>query len=130
MFFDENEARVDLEDYRANGPQKETRMLLDAILARGVEEKTLLDIGGGVGAIQHALLNAGAVSAVNVDASSAFLRAAKEEAERHGHADKIAFHHANFVELAPSIAPADVVTLDRVICCYHDMVALVNASAE
>jgi hypothetical protein len=39
-------------------------------------------------------------------------------------------HHGDFVDLAPEVAPADVVTLDRVICCYHDVEALVGRSAE
>jgi magnesium-protoporphyrin O-methyltransferase len=39
------------------------------------------------------------------------------------------FVHGNFVEVAPAIPPADLVTLDRVICCFHDMPALVGLSA-
>jgi len=34
------------------------------------------------------------------------------------------------VSVAHEVAPADVVTLDRVICCYDDMPALVSRSAE
>jgi magnesium-protoporphyrin O-methyltransferase len=37
--------------------------------------------------------------------------------------------HGNFVDLAADLPPADIVTLDRVICCYHDMQALVRLSA-
>jgi magnesium-protoporphyrin O-methyltransferase len=36
--------------------------------------------------------------------------------------------HGDFVALADSVEPADIVTLDRVLCCYHDMPALVQAS--
>ncbi len=39
------------------------------------------------------------------------------------------YHHADFVDVAPRIATADIVTLDRVICCYHDMKTLVGLSA-
>jgi magnesium-protoporphyrin O-methyltransferase len=35
----------------------------------------------------------------------------------------------DFVELAPTIADADLVALDRVVCCYPDMRALVSLSA-
>src|SRR5262249_7498626 len=41
----------------------------------------------------------------------------------------ITFQHGDFVTLAPAISPADIVTLDRVICCYDDMPALVGLSA-
>lgn len=57
------------------------------------------------------------------------MRAAKEEAARRGHAERVTFLHGDFVALAPDIAPADVVALDRVICCYPDMEQLVSASA-
>jgi magnesium-protoporphyrin O-methyltransferase len=90
---------------------------------------TLLDIGGGVGVVSHELLRAGFSRAVQVDASAAYLAAAKEEAERRGLSDTITYHHGDFVELSPDLAPADVVTLDRVICCYPDVERLVTSSA-
>jgi 23S rRNA G2069 N7-methylase RlmK/C1962 C5-methylase RlmI len=46
-----------------------------------------LNIGGGVGAIYHQLLASGARTAVHVDVSPGYLNAAREEAERRGHAD-------------------------------------------
>src|SRR5687768_12758136 len=126
--FDQKEAETKLKAYRKDGPAKTTRMLIEALEAQGIDGTTLLDIGGGVGAIQHELLRAGVERATGVDASTAYLKAAQEEAEQRGHADRITYHHGNFVDLAPQIAPADIVTLDRVICCYHDMPALVGLS--
>lgn len=120
----------ELRKYRERGPMKTTRMLVEALKAEGVESRTLLDIGGGVGAIQHELLKAGAHHATGVDASAACLAAAAEEAARQGHIDRVRHHHGDFVDRAPEVAPADVVTLDRVICCYHDVEALVGRSAE
>ena len=74
--FGEKTAARDLKRYRRDGPSKPTRPLLDALRARGVEGAAVLDIGGGVGAIQHELLDAGAARATGVDASPAYLRAA------------------------------------------------------
>jgi Methyltransferase domain len=127
--FGERTARRDLKAYRRRGPSKPTRILLGALEREGVERATVLDIGGGVGAVQHGLLDAGAARAASVEASAAYLRVAKEEAERRGHADRIAYRTGDFVELAERVEPADVVTLDRVICCYADMVSLVASSA-
>src|SRR5215208_834267 len=127
--FDRNEAERKLREYRRRGPARTTRILLDALMAESIQGRTLLDIGGGIGAIQHALLKAGVARAVDVDASSAYLSAAKAEATRQGYAERVSYQHGNFVELADSIPPADIVTLDRVICCYHDMPALVGRSA-
>lgn len=126
--FNEKAARDDLESYRRHGARGSTGRLIDAIRAVGVDGATLLDIGGGVGVIQHELLAAGAAASVDVDASHAFLAAAREEAVRRGFGDRAAHRYGDFVELAPEIAEADVVTLDRVICCYPDMPALVGAS--
>lgn len=127
--FDARTARGDLLHYRRKGAPASTRVLVEELLRRGVEGRTVLDIGGGVGAVQHALLAAGAARATSVDASSAYLAAAREEAERRGLADRIESIHGDFVELAPGIGPADIVTLDRVLCCYPEMEALVSASA-
>lgn len=91
---------------------------------------TLLDIGGGVGGIQHALLDQGAVSATHVDASSAYLQAAQEDAYLREIDDLITFVQGDFVNLAENIPTADIVTLDRVVCCYDDMQSLVRLSAE
>jgi hypothetical protein len=127
-FFDEGMARRELEDYRQKGARGETRKLIEALVAEGVEGATLLDIGGGVGIIQHELLAAGAVSSVDVDASQPYLAAARLEAERRGYGDRAEHRHGDFVELADEVEPAAVVTLDRVICCYADMPALVASS--
>jgi hypothetical protein len=39
------------------------------------------------------------------------------------------FQHGNMVAIAPMLSASDIVTLDRVICCYDDMPALVERSA-
>ena len=54
--FDRKSVAKDLEHYRKKGPNKTTNMLIEALKAEGIEEMVLLDIGGGVGAIQHELL--------------------------------------------------------------------------
>ncbi len=120
---------MELERWRDRGPRRTTQELIDVIRAEGVEGASLLDIGGGVGVIQHELLRAGAAQASGVEASTAYLAAAREEATRQGHADRLRLDHGNFVDLAPRLPPADIVTLDRVICCYPDMPALVGRSA-
>ena len=64
-----------------------------------------------------------------MDAAPAYVQAAKDEADRKGHAERVGFLEGDFVALAPTVRPADIVTLDRVICCYADMEPLVSASA-
>ena len=128
--FDERVAARDLEAYRSQGLATDQRRLLDALVADGLEDQTVLDIGGGIGAIHHDLLRGGARSVTDVDGSTAYLSAAQEEARRQGDLDRIDYHHGDFVQLADGIEPADVVILLRVLCCYPDMPALVHASAR
>jgi predicted TPR repeat methyltransferase len=118
----------ELSSYRVKGPSKTTRILIDALKRENIQGRSLLDIGGGVGAIQHALLQAGIQNAIDVDASRAYLNAAREEAQRRSLMERIDFQYGNFVDIAAQIPPADIVTLDRVICCYPDMEKLVRLS--
>ena len=129
QLFSQQFVDKELSRYRTKGPIKTTRMLAEAIKGGGVDGLTLLDIGGGVGAVQHELIDAGVQQVTSVDASTAYLTAAREETQRRGLASHVTYQHGNFVDLAAEIAPADVVTLDRVICCYHDMEKLVGLSA-
>jgi hypothetical protein len=128
--FDDAQARSDVKRFRKRGPAAATRKLLDAVRSFGLADATLLDIGGGIGAIHHELLDAGVQTAVHADASRPYIAVAKEEASRRGHAERVTFVHGDFVAFASTIAPATVVTLDRVICCYADMEAMVAASAS
>ena len=127
--FNSEEAENEIEAYREQGPVETTQLLIDALTEQGVEGLTLLDIGGGVGAIQHAMLSAGASAATAVEASTAFAKAAKDEARELGWSEQVEVKHGDFVELADTLPPHGIVTLDRVICCYHDMKSLVGLSA-
>ncbi len=127
--FGEKAARSQIKSYRQHGPAKTTRMLLDALASEGVSGQTLLDIGGGVGAISFELLKSGVTAATQIDASPAYVAAATAEAAREGVSDRFAARQGDFVALAENTPAAGVVTLDRVICCYPDMRALVGQSA-
>jgi hypothetical protein len=126
--FGARAARDDLKAYRKSGPVGTTRWLIEGLEAGGVDGLTVLDIGAGVGAVHQQLLADGALSAVDVDGSSAYVAAAREEAGRRGTADRVQYEIGDFVELAPAIGESDIVALDRVICCYPDMPALVRLS--
>ena len=126
--FSTRDAKADLDRYRKHGPEGTTRSLIDAIATEGVTGATLLDIGAGIGAIQLGLLPAGLTSAESVDASPAYVRLARGEATRQGFADRTNGRVGDFVTLAPEVADADIVTLDRVVCCYSDVGALMAAA--
>ena len=104
-------------------------MLLDMVRPAVATGATVLDIGGGIGIVDHELLRAGAGHATLVDASAAYLTAARGEANRRNLLDRIEFVEGDFVRHAHGIDAADIVTLDRVVCCYGDAAALVGLSA-
>ena len=128
--FGRKTAQWELRRFRKRGAAKTTRMLIDALRREGVSGASILDVGGGVGAIYHELLASDARNAVHVDVSPEYLNVAREEAERRGHAHRVDFVRGDFVDVAATQAEADVVTLDRVICCYPDMHRLVALSAD
>ncbi len=101
-------------------------MLIDALKTEGVEGATVIDIGGGIGAVQHELLAAGAAHVTSVDASDAYIQTAREESERRGLTGRVTYYHGDFLELAETIPPADIVTLDRVINVYPDWKRLIR----
>jgi hypothetical protein len=128
--FDTKTAERDLRDYTERGPDPSTRQLVDALRAGGVDGRTLLDVGGGIGAIQLELLAAGLASATDVDASAAYLEVARREATKRGFGDRVTYRRGDFVEESVDVGPADLVTLDRVICCYPDLDGLAVKAAE
>ncbi len=126
--FDRQVAQQELARYRRRGPSPSTRRLLAALREAGIEGATVLDGGGGIGTVAHELLGAGAAQATVVDASSHYLAAGQEEAQRRNVGARLALIHGDYVALAPTLPTADVVTLDKVVCCYPDMDRLLGAT--
>ena len=115
--FSDAIARRDLERYRTRGPDATTRLLRDAILRAG-NGKTVLDVGAGVGALSFELLAAGAGHVTAVEPAPAYVASAREEVRRRNLADRFELISGDFVAVARDVAEADVVTMDRVVCCY------------
>lgn len=126
--FGTKRAMADLAKYRAKGAGATARLLVAGLERAGPIEGRLLDVGSGVGALSFELLDRGLTGAVGVDLSSAYVSAATDEARRRGRSGAVEFIHGEFVEIADRIPAADVVALDRVICCYPDAEHLLEAS--
>lgn len=128
--FDRGTAEHDRERYRRDGPDQTTGMLLQMIGRDRVRDASLLDIGGGIGVITQELLKAGLGHAVLVDGSAAYLEVARNELRALNALDRVDIVEGDFVRRAGSIATSDIVTLDRVVCCYPDAESLVRLSAD
>jgi magnesium-protoporphyrin O-methyltransferase len=114
--FTAAKAQKQLDDYRQGRLVKTTRLLRDAVLQAGLNHGSLLDIGGGVGALAFELLESGMSSAIVVEASAAYVATATEEAARRGKRADIV--QGDFVQVSETLPSVDLVSLDRVVCCY------------
>jgi len=126
--FNEAIARRDLETYRQKGPGSTTRLLRDLLVEAGPLDGVLLDVGSGIGGLMFELLERGLGRAIAVDASSAYLAAAAEEATRRDRLRALQFVHGDFLDVASQVPAAAMVTLDRVICCYPSYEPLLQES--
>lgn len=126
--FDAAVAEKDAAQYRERGLDKRARLLLNALRRAGVSGRTVLDIGSGVGALSFELLTAGASNATLADASPAYMAAARAEAAHAGVLDRLELIQGDFVETVRGIPAADIVVLDRVVCCYPAWTPLLAAA--
>jgi magnesium-protoporphyrin O-methyltransferase len=128
--FDDATARSEAEGYLKNGLDRRTRSFVKTIAAQGIAGATVLEVGSGIGGLHLELLKAGAARATSVDLSPAYLAAAKDVAARSGYADAVDHRLLDFARQSGEVEPADVVVMNRVICCYPDMPALVAPAAQ
>lgn len=128
--FDLESAREEAADYRQKGLSKRERKFVALFAGRLSDSADLLEVGGGAGAIQHELLRDGKIQHVTgIDASSGYLTAAGENAEHFELADRVDYRHADFALDDGQVDSAELVILDRVICCYPDLDSLLGKAA-
>jgi len=126
--FNLKSAEKDLKRYLKKGPRKPTKLLIKVLKAENLKDISLLDIGGGVGIIPLELLPKGLSKITNVDASEGYITVAKSEVEKRHLQEKINYTFGDFVEVQQQIEMHDIVTLDKVICCYPNVDELLKTS--
>ena len=130
QIFSEKNARSEARRYRGKGLDGTSRRIVDVLRKRGVVGKTLLEVGGGIGAIEIELLKAGMLRALNVELTPTYETAAGELLAEAGLADRVERRVMDFVDAGTDVETADVVVMNRVICCYADMPRLAGVAAE
>ena len=128
--FDDKTARRDARHFLQKGLDPTGRRMVDVVVERGVRDATVLEVGGGVGALGIELLRAGAVRATSVDLVSTYEHAARELLETLDLTGRVERRVLDFARAASDVPQADIVLLHRVICCYPDMETLVGAAAD
>jgi 2-polyprenyl-3-methyl-5-hydroxy-6-metoxy-1,4-benzoquinol methylase len=127
--FDGRFARRTAARYRKRGLDRTARRMVDLLDADGVHGATVLEIGGGVGEIQLELLRRGAASATNLELSPGYEAEAARLLDEAGLTGRVDRRLADLATDPTAAAPADIVILHRVVCCYPDYPTLLAAAA-
>jgi 2-polyprenyl-3-methyl-5-hydroxy-6-metoxy-1,4-benzoquinol methylase len=128
--FGERFVRKAVRRYRRRGLDGNSRWFVERLGVLGLSGASVLDIGGGIGAISLQLLRAGARTAVVVELSPAYEHAAAELAREEGVAERTGFVLGDLAADPALAQPADMVALHRVVCCSPHGPELLAAAAE
>jgi methyltransferase family protein len=128
--FSERTAQMEAKRYRRRGLDGTSRRIVDFLKKQGVEGRTVLEIGGGIGAIQIELLKAGAARATSIELTPTYEQAANQLVSEAGLTDRVERKVMDFAQAADQVEGADIVVMNRVLCCYHDMPRLAGAAAD
>jgi 16S rRNA G966 N2-methylase RsmD len=130
QFFGRHFAARMAKRYRKRGLDRTARRMVAFLERRGVAGATVLEVGGGVGEIQLELLKRGAARTTNLELSPAYEAHAARLLSDAGFEQK-AERRLHDIAVDPAgVAPADVVVLHRVVCCYPDYERLLTAAAD
>jgi magnesium-protoporphyrin O-methyltransferase len=116
--------------YRRRGLDRTASRMVEFLSEHGVVGASVLEIGGGVGAIQLELLRRGAARATNLELADAYDADAAALAAEAGVADRMNRLRVDLARFPDAVEPHDVVVLHRVVCCYPDYQQLLTAAAE
>jgi magnesium-protoporphyrin O-methyltransferase len=123
-------ARRAAERYRSRGVGQTERRMLSFLSERGIEGATVLEIGGGVGEVQLELLKLGAARTVNLELSPGYDLDAASLASETGFEGRMERRLLDIAANPADVEAADVVVLNRVVCCYPDYASLLGSAAD
>jgi 16S rRNA G966 N2-methylase RsmD len=128
--FDSRFARRMATRYRRRGLDRTAQRMVDLLTESGVQNATVLEIGGGVGEIHLELLKRGAASATNLELSPAYDAEARRLLAEYGLSGRVNRRQVDIATDPAAVPPADIVVLHRVVCCYPDYAKLLTAAAD
>jgi len=128
--FSERSARAEAKRYRRKGLDATSRRIFDVVRKEGVEGRTVLEVGGGIGAIQIELLKAGAARAISIELTPTYEDEAAALLREAGLEERVERRIMDFAAAGAAVEGADIVIMNRVICCYPDMPRLAGAASD
>lgn len=124
--FNSREAARAVRAFERRGLDDTAAAMVGVLRARGIAGASVLEVGAGAGTAQVALLEAGAARSVAYDISPSYERIAGALLQGRGLGDRVTWRTGD-VLADPAAPEADVVFLNRVVCCYPQMEPLVDA---
>jgi SAM-dependent methyltransferase len=115
-------------NFERHGLDSTAAAMIATLRERGVAGATLLDVGAGPGTATVTLLEAGMSAAVAYDISPSHERVAGALLQGRGLTDRVEWHTGDYLT-ADDRRTADVVFLNRVVCCHPQGVDLMTAVA-
>jgi SAM-dependent methyltransferase len=128
--FGERGARRAAERYRKKGLDEDARWIVDVLREYGLQGASVLELGGGLGALHLELARNGAASAVNVELSPEWEHEASLLLREHELEGRVERRVGDAVQEAEELEAADIVVMHRVVCCYPDPDRLMDIAAE
>jgi 2-polyprenyl-3-methyl-5-hydroxy-6-metoxy-1,4-benzoquinol methylase len=128
--FDDRFARRMVRSYRKRGLNDTQLRMVSFLTERGIQDASVLEIGGGVGDLQIELLRRGAAIATNLEISAGYEAEAASLLKQSGMADRVTRRLLDIATTPDKVEPADVVVLHRVVCCYPDYLRLLSVAAS
>lgn len=128
--FGTGSAQRELRRYRKRGLSSLERRLADAARRNGLAGARVLEIGGGIGVLQAELLLAGASTGEVIELVPAYAPYARELARTTGLGDRSTFRVVDLLDHPEQAAGAEVVLLNRVVCCSPDGLDLTALAAS
>jgi 2-polyprenyl-3-methyl-5-hydroxy-6-metoxy-1,4-benzoquinol methylase len=129
-FFNQRFARRLANRYRKRGLDPTAQTMVQFLQELGIEDASILEIGGGVGEIQIELLKLGAARAQNLELSPDYEQQARMLAGQAGVQGRLDWRIHDLAQDPAAVVPADLVILHRVVCCYPDYERLLGAAAD
>jgi hypothetical protein len=118
--FGAKTAEKEARRYRRKGLTASAQWLRETLASEGLDGRTVLEVGGGVGGLQIELLEAGAASAVNVELVDSYEVPAQSLLAEHGLGGRVERRVGDFAQDEGGAPGADIVVMHRVLCCYPD----------
>jgi 2-polyprenyl-3-methyl-5-hydroxy-6-metoxy-1,4-benzoquinol methylase len=130
MFFDKKTAAREYRTYLKKGPSRVTARIIKQLESQDVTGKTMIDVGGGIGALQWWFLHNGGTQTIDIDASTGYLSQAENHAIENDWQDKTRFFEGDCTEVYDQIENADYITLDKVVCCYPNYKEILESTCD